>query len=152
MRNEMNVLAIIPARGGSKGIPGKNIKKINGKSLLYYTINASLKSKYISKTIVSTDDIKIAREAKKNGSEVINRPKNLANDKAQIEPVMTHVLKKLEKNESYIPDIIILLQNTSPLRTSKHIDSAFQQFKRTKLDSILSASLVPSILQNIKNF
>ncbi len=136
----MNVLAIIPARGGSKGIPGKNIKKINGKSLLYYTINASLKSKYISKTIVSTDDIKIAREAKKNGSEVINRPKNLANDKAQIEPVMTHVLKKLKKNESYIPDIIILLQNTSPLRTSKHIDSAFQQFKRTKLDSILSAS------------
>jgi len=64
----MRVLAIIPARGGSKGIPGKNIKKINGKPLLYYTIKAALNSKFISKTIVSTDDIKISKVAKKKWS------------------------------------------------------------------------------------
>lgn len=137
----MNVLAIIPARGGSKGIPGKNIKKINGKPLLYYAINASLKSKFISKTIVSTDDIKIAKVAKKLGAEIIIRPKKLANDNAQIEPVIMHVLEELKNNEEYIPEVIILLQNTSPLRTSKHVDDAFQQFKKNKLDSILSASL-----------
>jgi CMP-N,N'-diacetyllegionaminic acid synthase len=136
----MNVLAIIPARGGSKGIPGKNIKKINGKPLLHYTISASLKSKFISKTIVSTDDIKIAKIAKKIGAEIIIRPKNLANDKAQIEPAIDHVLELLKNKEKYVPDVIILLQNTSPLRTSKHIDNAFNKFKRKKLDSILSAS------------
>jgi len=137
----MKVLSIIPARGGSKGIPGKNIKKINGKPLLYYTINASLKSKFISKTIVSTDDVKIEKIAKKNGAEIIIRPKKLANDSAQIEPTIEHVLKELRNKGGYVPDVIILLQNTSPLRESKHIDNAFQQFKRKKLDSILSASI-----------
>jgi len=136
----MNVLAIIPARGGSKGIPGKNIKKINGNPLLYYTINASLKSKFISKTIVSTDDAKIAKVAKKFGSEIIIRPKNLATDKSQIEPVIEHALKFLKSNKNYIPDVIILLQNTSPLRTSSHIDAAFREFKNNNFDSILSAS------------
>jgi CMP-N,N'-diacetyllegionaminic acid synthase len=140
MVNKMNILAIIPARGGSKGIPGKNIKKINGKPLLQYTINASLNSKFISKTIVSTDDDKIAKIAKKLKVDVIIRPKNLANDKAQIEPTMEHVLKKLKTKEGYVPDVIILLQNTSPLRTSKHIDNAFKKFKDKKLDSVLSAS------------
>jgi len=138
--NKINVLAIIPARGGSKGIPCKNIKKINGKPLLYYSVNASLNSKYISKTIVTTDDVKIAKIAKKLGSDVIIRPKNLANDKTQIEPAMSHVLKILKDKQDYVPDVVILLQNTSPLRTSEHIDNAFKKFKSKKLDSILSAS------------
>lgn len=136
----MNVLAIIPARGGSKGIPCKNIKKINGKPLLQYTIKAALNSKFISKTVVTTDSEKIGKIAMRLGASTIIRPKNLAGDKAQIEPTMEHVLKKLKNEENYIPDMIILLQNTSPLRNSKDIDNAFRKFKTKKFDSVLSAS------------
>ena len=115
----MEILAIIPARGGSKGIPMKNIVKLNGKPLLQYSIISSLKSKLISRTVVSTDNQKIERMSKNFGAEVIKRPKILANNKIQMEPAIFHVLKKLKKNEGYIPEIIIILPVTSPLRTNK---------------------------------
>lgn len=133
----MKTISIIPARGGSKGILSKNITKLNGKPLIYYSINSSIQSK-INRTIVSTDDKKIADYAEKYGAEVIMRPKLLATDKAQIEPTMIHVLNSLDKNEGYIPDTIILLQNTSPLRDSTHIDQALSLFKNKKFDSVFS--------------
>ena len=135
----MNILGIIPARGGSKGIPMKNLIKLNGKPLLNYSINSALNSKYITKTIVSTDNEKIANYAKKLKTEVIPRPKKLASDKAHLEPVIEHVLNYLQENYNYIPDLIVLLQNAAPLRTSKHIDAALKFFLRNNFDSVLSA-------------
>ncbi len=134
----MKILSIIPARGGSTEIPMKNIIKINKKYLLDYTVTASLNSKHITKTIVSTNDNKIANIAKKLKAEVIKRPNNLSGNKIRIEPTIEHVLKELEKNQRYKPDIIVLLQNTSPLRNSKHIDESIKLFKKQKLDSLFS--------------
>ena len=108
----MKILSIIPARGGSKGIPLKNIVKLNKKPLLYYSINGSLNSKLIDRTIVSTDNQKISNYAKKLHTEVISRPKNLSGDHASIESVGIHVLNYLSKKENYVPDAIIFLQNT----------------------------------------
>ena len=116
----------------------KNLFPLLGKPLIYYTITASLQSKLVNRTIVSTDNKRIASVAKSFEAEVIKRPKKLASDKINIEPTIKQVLKFLEKNERYIPDVIVLLQNTSPLRTAKHIDEAINLFKRGKFDSILS--------------
>ena len=93
----MEVLSIIPVRGGSKGIPGKNIKLLAGKPLVAYTIEASLKSKYITRTVVSTEDTKIKSVSESFGAEVIDRPAELAQDETKTAPVMLQVLDALEK-------------------------------------------------------
>jgi len=126
---QSKILAIIPARGGSKGIPRKNIKELTGKPLIVYSIEAALKSKYINKIVVSTEDEEIAEISKKYGAEVIKRPRELAKDSSSIIDVLKHVLEKLREKENYNPDIIVLLQPTSPLRTVKTIDSAILIFR-----------------------
>ena len=131
-------MAIIPARGGSKGIPLKNLKSINRKPLIEYSINSSLKSKFITRTIVSSDHTKILKTAQKLGAEVVKRPKFLSKDSSPLEPVIEHCLNYLKSKENYVPDIIILLQNTSPLRTKKHIDDALSNFLDSKFDSMMS--------------
>jgi len=146
----MEILAIIPARGGSKGIPLKNIIKIEKKPLLYYTVDAALKSKLITRTIVSTDNEKISKTAKFYGSEVIKRPKDLSGDKIGLEPAINHVLDFLKKKENYVPDLIIILQNTSPLRNSYHIDGALKLMIKNKFDSVLSGFSYYSFLWNYK--
>ncbi len=133
----MEILSIIPARGGSTEIPCKNIVQLNKKPLLYYTVNASLNS-IVTRTIVSTDDEKIKDVAQKLGVETIHRPKNISGNKISIEPSISHVLSKLKNNEGYIPDLIVLLQNTSPLRTMHHIDEAIKLLKHGKFDSVFS--------------
>jgi len=135
---DMEIMAIIPARGGSKGIPLKNLKLLNGKPLIDYSINESLKSKFITRTLVSSDHPKILNRAEKLGAEIIKRPKNLATDSSQLEPVIEHCLNHFKLKENYVPDIIILLQNTSPLRTKKHIDDALSTFLNSKFDSMVS--------------
>jgi len=147
----MEIMSIVPARGGSKGIRLKNLQLLNGKPLLDYSVNASLQSKFITRTIVSTDHSKILERAKKLGADIIKRPKHLANDFARIEPVIDHCLKYLKLKENYHPDIIILLQNTSPLRTKKHIDNALQFFLTSKFDSLLSGYTSHHFFWNIKN-
>lgn len=129
----------------------KNLVKLSGKPLLHYSISASKKSKFISKTIVSTDSEKIAQYAKNNGVEVIKRPKRLATNAAKIEPVMDHVLKYLKQNKNYEPDVLLLLQNTSPLRTSNHIDEAIKLFVKNNYDSVLSVKPSHSFLWQIHN-
>ena len=114
----MKILAIIPSRGGSVEIPLKNIIRINKKPLQFYTISAALESKLITRTIVSTDDDRIARRAISLGAEVMKRPQKFATNDALIEPAIRQILKNLEKKEKYIPDIVVLLQNTSPLRNA----------------------------------
>lgn len=134
----MKILSFIPARGDSKGIPLKNISMLNDKPLLFYTINASLNSNLITRTIVSTDNEKIAQTAIKLGAEVVKRPKRLADDKAVIEPAILHTLEYLKKKEDYKPEIILLLSNTSPLKTTVHIDEMLNKLIKSKFDSILS--------------
>lgn len=134
----MEILAIIPARGGSKGIPGKNIKPLAGKPLIAYTIEASLKSKYITRTVVSTEDGRIKEAALAFGAEVVDRPAELAQDVTKTAPVLLQVLDELEKT-GYKPDITVLLQCTCPLRDEKQIDEAFELFFNSDCDSVFDA-------------
>jgi N-acylneuraminate cytidylyltransferase len=134
----MKYICIIPARGGSKGIPGKNIKMIAGKPLIAWTIEAALTSKYLSKIIVSTDDLEIARIARQHGAEVpFLRPPSLATDTTPTEPALIHVIEELKKTgEEY--DAVVLLQPTSPLRKKGRIDQAITYFESKKADSLVS--------------
>lgn len=134
----MEILAIIPARGGSKGIPGKNIKPLAGKPLIAHTIEASLKSKYITRTVVSTEDGRIKEAALEFGAEVVDRPAELAQDVTKTAPVLLQVLDELEKT-GYKPDITVLLQCTCPLRDEKQIDEAFELFFNSDCDSVFAA-------------
>jgi N-acylneuraminate cytidylyltransferase len=110
------VLCIIPARGGSKGVPRKNIRDLAGKPLIYWTIKAALESGVIDRLVVSTEDAEIAEVAQLCGAEVINRPLELASDGALTEPVMLHALEEVEKG-GYHPDYVSLIQCTSPFLT-----------------------------------
>jgi len=134
----MKILAIIPARGGSKGIPFKNIVDLGGRPLIAYTIEAAKRSKIFDKIIVSTENRKIENVSVKYGAQVIKRPKKLARNSTLTEPVILHVLEWLKKRENYKPDIIFLLQPTSPLRTEDDIRGAYKKFIYEKLDSLLS--------------
>lgn len=146
----MKIVSIIPARGGSKGLPGKNIIDLAGKPLIAWTIEASLKSKYITKTIVSSDDNNILEISKKFGVETIKRPNELALDTTPTEPVIEHVLKSLENIEQY--DYLILLQPTSPLRDEKDIDSAIKLLIQKKVSALISTKEIDNkILKAFKN-
>jgi len=136
-KNNQKILAIIPARGGSKGIPRKNIRLLAGKPLIAYSIETALKSRYIDKVVVSTDDEEIAEIAKKYGAQVIKRPGKLARDKSPTLDTIKHVLETLEKNENYIPNIIILLQPTSPLRSTEDINNAIELFLNEDCESVV---------------
>jgi len=126
MYNNKKVLAIIPARGGSKRLPGKNIMDLNGKPLIAWTIEAAKKSQYIDKLIVSTDDEKISTISKKYGAEVpFIRPKELSSDTANSIDVIFHAIN-FYKEKSIEFEYILLLQPTSPLRITKDIDNAFK--------------------------
>jgi len=134
------ILAITLARGGSKRLPGKNIKELEGIPLIEYTIRAAKNSKKITRFLVSTDDQKIANIAKNAGAEVpFLRPSSLSNDQASPIDGCLHALKELKKREGYEPDIVVLLQPTSPFRTEKHIDEALHLLKQKNAESVISA-------------
>jgi len=135
----MNILAIVPARGGSKGIPGKNIKLLYGKPLIAYSIESAFKSQLINRIIVSTDYVRIAEISKNYNSEVIIRPNEISRDDSLTVDTISHVLNTLKK-EGYFPDIVVLLQPTSPLRTPKDVDNAINLFikNKDKCDSVVS--------------
>lgn len=135
------ILAIIPARGGSKGIPRKNIKPLCGKPLIAYTIEAALSSKYLDRVVVSTEDKEIAEIAREYDTEIMMRPMELAGDFAATEPVLEHVIKHLNETAGYRCNVVVLLQPTSPLRNSQHIDEALETFFSNKYDSLLSVCL-----------
>jgi len=139
----MKVLAIIPARGGSKGVPGKNIKLLGGKPLLQFTADSAMNSKLLTKIIVSTEDEAIINIARDLGIEVpFVRPKELATDQAKSIDVIIHAIAFLEsKGEFY--DAVCLLQPTSPFREEDFIDVAIQRFIDTKADTLISVMPVP---------
>lgn len=133
----MRILGIIPARGGSRGVPGKNIRLLGGKPLLSYTIEAALRSK-IDRTIVSTENKKIAAIAKECGAEVpFMRPRELATDTASSLSVLLHALQYMEKKEGYHPDVVAFLQPTSPFRTWKHINAGLEMLLSSNVDSVI---------------
>jgi len=134
---ETKILAIIPARGGSKTIPRKNIKLLNGKPLIYYTIKESIKSKYLGRIIVSTEDKEISEISKKYGAEVIERPEELAKDETPTIDVIFHVLQVI-KAENFEPGLVVLLQPTSPLRNAQDIDNAIELFLKNDCESVVS--------------
>jgi len=137
MINGKSALAIIPARGGSKGLPRKNILPLGGKPMIAWTIEAAKKSKYIDRVIVSTDDKEIADISNANGAEVpFFRPPELATDEANSNEVILHAIQSIE--EKY--DFILLLQPTSPLRTHIEIDSAFDFLENHKAKTLVSVS------------
>ncbi len=131
------ILGIIPARGGSKGVPRKNLRPLCGKPLIAYTIEAALKSR-IDRVIVSTDDTGIAETALSCGGEVpFLRPAYLAEDTVSSLSVLLHALRYVETRERYFPDIIAFLQPTSPFRNSSHIDSAVDLLLSSSVDSVI---------------
>ena len=130
---------MVLARGGSKGIPNKNIKLLNNKPLIQYTAEAALESQYISRVILSTDSKKIAELGVTLGLEVPSlRPDNLAQDDTPALSVIKYELESLISRKEDLPDAIILLQPTSPFRTTKHIDDAIEIFCKNKVDSLVS--------------
>lgn len=141
----MKIIAVIPARGGSKRIPGKNIKKFCGKPLIAWTILSALKCRNLDRVIVSTDDKEIVRVAKKYGAEVpFLRPAELAIPTIGIEPTLKHTYEWLLENENYKADALVLLMPTAPLRQTRHIDEAIEIFKKTKADSVLGVNETPA--------
>jgi len=138
----MNILGIIPARGGSKGIRNKNIRILAGKPLIYYSIRSAKNSK-INRIIVSTDDTKISKIAKSAGADVpFMRPKKFSKDSSSTLDVVNHAIDTLLKKENYHPDIITILQPTSPLRTSKMITNSINLLKKSKCTSVISVSKI----------
>ena len=139
-----NVVAIIPARGGSKGLPGKNILPLMGKPVLAYTAEAARQAATLDRVILSSDSPEIAEVAKAHGIEVpFLRPAHLATDTSHPTAAIEHLLSFLEEEEGYETEIVVTLQPTSPLRLPEHIDQAVNLLREnTKLDSVITVQEV----------
>lgn len=139
----MRILAIIPARGGSKGVPDKNSKLLNGKPLLAYTSEIALQSKFLAEVIVSTEDKQIREVAESLGIKVpFNRPMALAQDTTPTLDVIVHALQWYE-NQTIFFDAVCLLQVTSPFRTLDFLEQAIEKFMKSGCDSLVSVQKVP---------
>ena len=134
-------IAIIPARGGSKGIPNKNLIEFCGKPLLAWSILQAKEAKTISQVYVSSDDEEILTTAAQFGAIPIRRPKELATDASSSEEALLHALNEIEKVGTNIPDLVVFLQATSPLRTTEDIDGAVQKLIETRSDSLFSMAI-----------
>jgi CMP-N-acetylneuraminic acid synthetase len=134
----VHVVALIPARGGSKGIPRKNLAPLGGRPLLAWTIEAALGSRVVTRTVVSTEDGEIAAATRELGAEVLVRPPELAADDTPMQPVIAHALEELGA-----PDVLVLLQPTSPLRRAEHVDEVVELLLDTGADSVVSVVEVP---------
>ena len=138
--NKKDILVVIPARSGSKGIPGKNIKKLHGKPLINYTIEAAKEIFENSQVIVSTDDKEIAEIAASHGANIpFLRPKELAQDDSSTRDVILHLVDYFERQKS-VPSVIVLLQVTSPIRNSKHLNEALDLFFHKDCDMVVSVT------------
>lgn len=151
----MEVLAIIPARGGSKRVKDKNIYPLMGKPLIAYSIEQALNSESVTRVVVSTDSLKIKEAALAAGAEVIDRPEEYATDTATTLSVLQHALNHLKEKEKYVPDYVVLLQPTCPLRISADIDACVELLKKNPAaDSVVtvrSAEETPYWMFTIKD-
>ena len=154
MIGDKKVLALIPARGGSKGIPHKNIIDLCGRPLIEYSISAARSSKYIDRVIVSTDDAEIAKVSGESGADVpFLRPAELAGDNSRTVDAVLHAINQLKaQGEEY--HILVLLQPTQPLRTSEDVDKAIEKFIESNCQDLVSVSPVddnPLLIRSIEN-
>lgn len=152
----MKILAFIPARAGSKRVPNKNIKPLNGKPLIAYTIEAAGSSRYINRVVVSTDSLEIAAVAGRYGAEApFIRPEKISNSDSTEMEFFNHALDWFSENEGYEPDLIVLLYPTSPLRRTESIDSAIEIMLRhpeaDSLRSVRKCSEHPYKMWQVKN-
>ena len=149
------ILAIIPARSGSKGIKNKNIKPLNNRPLIDHTIDFAKNSNYINKLVVSTNDKFIINNySNDKGIEIIVRPEYLCEDDSLVIDTIRHVLNNLKLNQSYIPDVIILLETTSPLRSHSDLNKAVKKVINGFADSSTAfkkSSISPNRMWKIKN-
>ena len=136
------VFGVIPARAGSKGLPGKNLKPLGGVPLIAWTIRAAAESCELARTWVSTEDVEIARVAREHGAEVpFLRPDDLAGDDSSILAVLQHAVREFETQTGSAPDVVVLLQPTTPFRTGGHIDEAVAAVVRDGADSAQTVAL-----------
>jgi len=131
----MEVVALIPARGGSKGIPRKNLAPLGGRPLLVWTLDAARDAETVTRVVLSTDDDEIAAAA--GDAEVLRRPPELAADDTPMLPVIRHAL------DAYACDVLVLLQPTSPLRRAEHVDAAVRLLADSRADAVVSVVEVP---------
>lgn len=136
----METCAIIPARGGSKGIPRKNVRLLAGKPLVAHTIDTALQSRSVDRVVVSTDDQEIEIVARQYGAEVIRRPAEISQDTSASELALIHVLDELRQSEDYEPDLVVFLQCTSPLTRPEDIEGTIQALLDEHADSALSVT------------
>ncbi|MEL4895047.1 acylneuraminate cytidylyltransferase family protein [Crocosphaera sp. Alani8] len=135
----MTTVALIPARGGSKGVPRKNIRLLAGKPLIAHSIEDAQQSTSVDQVYVSTDNEEIAAISQEYGAKIIHRPAELANDTASSESALIHALQTLESKNINL-DFLVFLQCTSPVRTGAEIDQAIAKLKKDQADSLLSVS------------
>jgi CMP-N,N'-diacetyllegionaminic acid synthase len=150
-----NILGLIPARGGSKGVLRKNIRMVAGKPLISYSIQEALKSGLLNPVIVSTDDREIAEVSVAFGAEILMRPDNLAGDETPMISVIRHVIEQLERERGIQFDYCVLLQPTAPMRTAEDVNAAVNILMETGADSVVSVYKVsdhhPSRMYRIEN-
>ena len=138
-----HVLALVPARGGSKGIPGKNVRPLAGHTLLYYAAQAAAASGVVDRVVLSTDSADVAAEGRRAGLEVpFMRPAALGQDDTPMLPVVEHAVNELT-DRGWEPEIVVLLQPTSPLRTGAHVRDAVQALRTTGADSVVTVVELP---------
>ncbi|WP_028609961.1 cytidylyltransferase domain-containing protein [Paenibacillus harenae] len=155
MKDSRELLAIIPARAGSKGIPGKNIRPLGGKPLIAWTIEAARQSSLIGRVVLTTDCEEISEIGRMYGAETpFLRPKHLSEDTTPMADVIFHVLESLKEQSGELPGSFILLQPTTPLRTVKHINEAITLFDKQDCDAVVSVCEVmehPYLMKTIKD-
>jgi YrbI family 3-deoxy-D-manno-octulosonate 8-phosphate phosphatase len=134
------VLAVIPARGGSKGIPRKNVRLVAGEPLLAFIVREALRSRRLTRVVVSTDDHEIGEVARRYGAEVIWRPSGISDDTATSESALVHALDHLREVEGYEPDLLVFLQCTSPLTLAQDIDGTIDTLLETGADTALAVA------------
>lgn len=134
----MEVLTIIPARGGSVGVPRKNVRPLGGRPLIAWSIEQARDTPSVTRVVVSTDDPEIARTSKTWGAEIIDRPAEIAGATATSESALMHCLDELRAREGYQPDLVVFLQATSPFRQNHDIEAAVQKLLREDADSLFS--------------
>jgi YrbI family 3-deoxy-D-manno-octulosonate 8-phosphate phosphatase len=143
---EARAVAIIPARGGSKGIPRKNVRLLCGRPLLAYSIDAALAARSVGRVVVSTDDAEIGRIAEQDGAEVVWRPAEISGDAVESETAILHALSELKSKSGYTAPITVFLQCTSPLTVAAEIDGTVDELVRTNSDCALTVAPFPRFL------
>lgn len=141
----MRIIAVIPARGGSKGIPRKNLRLMNGRPLISYAIRNAVASRYITDVFVSTDSDEIADEAKQCGAEVVRRGESISNDATTLDPVIYDAVLKAEEMKHRAFDVVVTMQPTSPLLRLQTLDSAIETFLREDCDTVISVVNKPHL-------